>query len=354
MAVPSFNTTGEYMTFLLTKLERCKSSWEAYGDACSEAYSQAYGAQYDVLKKVQKTLEEEAEMREKMLTFALSLLTVGVGGPIAGAAVRKVAGKFITKETEELTKAAIEKVGDWAKEKAAEPIKSGTELAGKHLFKAPSTEEAFKPAGVPPDQYGNKVQKGIHATAASLLRSVENFQSTGSAGMTLQGARTLTESILNYDFVKYPPDVDPDDDSFTDDLTKSASMALWLGWAWIRDVPYWKNPEHNSAVPSFKGGMPLFNDEPKAFKPVLEALTQTGVPRNQISQKVNILGNNLEFMDMWAFMQWSTSADARTKLFHGMPKHPQGGLAAQLKTQVQMAVVKNYQIVGISYRNAAA
>jgi len=98
MAVPSFNTPGEYITFLLTKLERCKSAWEAYGDACSEAYSQAYSTQYAVLKKVQKTLEEEAEQREKVLTFALSLLTVGVGGPIAGAVVRKVAGKIIAKE----------------------------------------------------------------------------------------------------------------------------------------------------------------------------------------------------------------------------------------------------------------
>ncbi|HUA61183.1 MAG TPA: hypothetical protein VML19_20630 [Verrucomicrobiae bacterium] len=347
MAVPSFNTPGEYITFLLTKLERCKSAWEAYGDACSEAYSQAYSTQYAVLKKVQKTLEEEAEQREKVLTFALSLLTVGVGGPIAGAVVRKVAGKIIAKETAELTKAAIEKAGEWGKEKATEPIKSGSEWAGKHLFKAPSTEEAFRPPGVPPDQYGNKVQKGIHATAAALFRSVENFQSNGSAGMTLQSARSLTESMLESDFVKYPPDVDPDDDQFTNDLAKNASMALWLGWAWIRDVPYWRNAAHNKFIVNY-------NTEPQAFRPVLDALTQTGAPRNQITQKVNIFGANYDFMDMWGFMQWSTSADAQMKLFQSMPKHPQGALAAQLRTQVQMAIVRNYQIAGISYRNAAA
>ena len=342
MAVPSFNTAGEYLTFLLTKLERCKSCWEAYGDACSEAYSLAYSKQYEVLKKVQKTLEQEAEQREKVLTFALSLLTVGVGGPIAGAVVGKLASKVIAKDATELVK----KAGEWAAEKAKEPIKSGTELAGKHLFKAPSTEEAFRPAGVPPDQYGNKVQKGIHATAAALLRSVENFQSNGSAGMTLQGARSLTESILNYDFVKYPPDVDPDDDTFTDDLTKNASMALWLGWAWLRDVPYWLNDVHNVFNPQF-------NTEPGAFKPVLEALTQTGVPRNQITQKGNTYGVTWEVIDMWRFMQWSTSADAQTKLFQSMPMHPQGALAAQGRTQVQMAIVRTYQLSGWTYRAAA-
>lgn len=311
MKIPVCKTVPEYIGYLNSKILVCKTAWEAYGFATAEAYAWAYHRQETVLKEVSDAIEKRRKAEEAMATFALNLITVGVGGAMAGACVKRVmkgaAKEVVDEALKKAKEEAVEKIVDKVKEKVSEPIKKGTESLYKHLG-TQTTEEAFKPPGTPPDAFGFKLLAGIESRTLALAKMVTALQEQ-SGSVTLSGVQALTEQVCNSAFVEQtPPEVD------ADELKPKASVALWLGWAWGRDMEYWRRV---NAVD--------FKYENFDFAPVYNELIKLGVPPPLISQKrmsepTFFHGAQPQtVIDMVGFINWSNSSDVSRLLFAGIP-----------------------------------
>jgi len=262
MSSPTFSDALSYVVDAQDEILSAVADWKSYADAAAEAYSQAYEDQGIVLGSVNKRLEEMRKEDAERMTLALTILTVGVAGPIASVLVKDKAAKVFEKLAENLqgkaSKTALE-AGEMVKDSAGDLTKKGLEKVAEEVSKAyerPSVEDAFHSSGVPPDQYGDQLQEAIDLQTGVLQKLITAFMRKGSAGMTMDEAKQLLTRILNTDFVKYPPSAVK-----KGVLRKKASVALWLVWAWDRDQEYW---ERHSL---------LFNaKELSAFEPVRRVL----------------------------------------------------------------------------------
>lgn len=309
---PDCRTTEGYLSYLGQKIDQCKTHWEHYGQAASKAYAAAWHSQDDVLTKVKKRIEDRMEAERAMLSFALSLVTVGVAGPLAGAAVKIGIAKGGIDMTQEEIKEAVK----WAEEKVKEPTKKGTEWLVKHFEPAPN-EDVFKPAGISPDEYGPQLLEGIEGQVGILQDLLVGLRESNR--VTLQGAKALTENIVDRTFVRDMPGLE----LTSDQLTPKAALALWMGWAWTaaRDVDYRQDVQYAYDM-----------------TPILDlALRPLGVPINLVSGKFSLSrtwGQNMKtVINMQGFVQWAGGPMASELLFRGLPKNAEG--FKQVQTQLQ-------------------
>ena len=142
--------------------------------------------------------KEDAER----MTLALTILTVGVAGPIASVLVKDKAAKVFEKLAENLqgkaSKTALEAAGEMVKDSAGDLTKKGLEKVAEEVSKAyerPSVEDAFHSSGVPPDQYGDQLQEAIDLQTGVLQKLITAFMRKGSAGMTMDEAKQLLSRI---------------------------------------------------------------------------------------------------------------------------------------------------------------
>jgi len=326
---PSFDTVSLYIEYLQGKILAATFSWHAFGEGCSTAYSKAYNDQGTVLSNIKRDLLDLRDKQKKILTFGLTLLTAGIAGPIAtveAKALFEVGEKKIQEAAAGLIQKGADGVAEWAKG-ALEP---------------PSFDEAFKPAGIPPDQYGNQLRKAIDLHASILEQQIVNFMKNGSAGMSLDGAKRLSDAILTTDYIKNPPQLTNEHD-----LKDYAKLVLWLAWAWARDLPYWQ--EHSDPS-GYLAELRRFEALRKVLEDELhiDGVTQTYTPMRRQSRNVPKppflqrdadyeyvpSGPEEDLIDMAAFIKWSMSRDARTTLFAGMPAHPLGRKYVETQMEV--------------------
>jgi len=314
---PDCRTTGDYLSYLGQKIDQCKTHWEHYGQAASKAYATAWHSQDEVLKKVQKRIEERMEAERAMMSFALSLVTVGVAGPLAGVRVKSGIAKGGIDKSEE----QINKTVEWAEEKVKEPTKKGTEWLVKR-FEPPSEEDVFKPAGITPDEYGPELLEGIEAQVGVLQDLLVGLRE--SKRVTLQGAKGLTENIVDRTFVRDMPGLDITSDL----LAPKATLALWIGWALTaaRNVENWQDFQYADDM-----------------TPILDlALRPLGVPMNLVSAKISLsrtYGQNMKtVINMAGVVRWAGSPMASELLFRGLPKHAEGFKQVQSQMQTWKSV----------------
>ena len=84
------DTSESHFSELSQAVNTYKTKWEIFGNLAAANYAAAYQQQKSVLKKVRAALEAQKKDEEAMMTFALSLLTVGVAGALAGACVNRL------------------------------------------------------------------------------------------------------------------------------------------------------------------------------------------------------------------------------------------------------------------------
>jgi hypothetical protein len=321
MGPPTYNSSLAYVVSVEAEIRKATSSWKAYGYAVSQAYSKAYFEQGTLLSGISKNLEELRKKEEMIASFALTVLTVGVAGPLAAAATKEVFEKgadVVKEQWVHLVNIGLEKTAEWASENLGDT----------------SSEDAFQPSGIPPDQYGDSVQEAIETYTGFLEDTVLDFLRKGSENMTLDGAKKLYNVVLKTDFVKNPPQI-------TDrhKLQDQARLALWLAWAWARDVDYWRI--HND------GTIDKYRKELQQYEPLRKLLHLFPMPafdqtvyfypkRTTVRRPVRPLfssddddGDDLptghvDLIDMMGFLEWSVSTSATGALFAGMPANPQG------------------------------
>jgi len=114
MSSPTFSDALSYVVDAQAEILSAVADWKSYADAAAEAYSQAYEDQGRVLGSVNQRLEEMRKEDAERMTLALTILTVGVAGPIASVLVKGKAAKVFEKLAENLqgkaSKTALEAV----------------------------------------------------------------------------------------------------------------------------------------------------------------------------------------------------------------------------------------------------
>src|SRR5689334_18388068 len=87
MAIPSTvpQTTAGYIDYLASRINLADKMWTHYGWVMSGAYADAYQQNKAVLGKVKGALERQSKEERASMSFALSVLTVGVAGGVGGA-----------------------------------------------------------------------------------------------------------------------------------------------------------------------------------------------------------------------------------------------------------------------------
>lgn len=299
-------------------------AWRRFAYALGGAYSWGWHTQGAVLKKVKDNLETRAKAEEAAAMFALSMLTIGLGGPLANFCAKKVLGTY----AEQLGEKFVEDVVDKATEQGKELMKSKGEWLYKYLNHPPS-EEAFAPAGVEPLQFQDSMLEGIEFRTATLLKLTQKLKEKLAGGATLGNLQEIYNSIVTTPFIAQPPSLHITKES----LQVKALMALWISWGWGRDVGYWRS--HSFLLGKTVG-------EAIDFEPVRKSLLASGVPESRISQAFLSGGgaawvmsrdaqklredqktNDVQVINMSAFIDWCNSDDCVEVLLHGLPRNIQ-------------------------------
>jgi hypothetical protein len=217
------------------------SVWTHYGWATSKAYADAYKNNQGVLSHVKKKQEQRKQETEAYMSFALSLLTVGVAGG---------ASPVPSPESSPASTTAARKPRKSQQKAAAPLIQAVTGVLSPEV----ASNDVFSPGGMTPEQYTTSLHEGISWNVAFLTKLLyeakwepkdktsvpttagEKVIKLRSGGqLTADGAKQLTEAILDTSFMKELPPLDIDIKT----LTRKASLALWIGWAQARDAKYW-------------------------------------------------------------------------------------------------------------------
>jgi hypothetical protein len=219
-----------YMDLVRDSITQAVAHWNHYGGIVKAAYASAWTNQERALKDAKTNIEQRKKGEEEALTFALNVLTVGVGGGIAG---------HLTKEFVE----KVEKHGDLAKrviEVATDMAKEGVKKSDEALSKYATGEvedDPFRPPSITPAEFGGKVEQGIYAQTAPLTDALVEVDRQST--ITLASARNLAELVCTHPFIVLQPKINLDEEG----MRRKASLALWIGWGWARDVPYWTHSQ---------------------------------------------------------------------------------------------------------------
>jgi hypothetical protein len=312
---PTFNTVVEYKLAIDHKITAAKTRWTNYAWRLSEAYARAYHEQEEALQHVKKNIDARKKEEEALLTMALNALTVGVGGALAGACVKKListgakAGaeglENAVKETlkETLTEGARDAGKDLLKDAAK---KYGSERLGKYLV-GEASEDPFKPPVMNPDRYIAQAHDSFTALAQTLddlIVALDNLQ------LSREEYGVVAPIILAHPILTSPPH-----DLSKEAMYRRTALSMWIAWGWGRDVPYWRHTDR--VYTEFDRNYESAND----MKPVYEALTKLGVQLFFTQKKVSLYGtipnpiNDFQgpelvkgaedIIDMEAFINWS-------------------------------------------------
>ncbi|MGA7995690.1 MAG: hypothetical protein WCA28_12375 [Bradyrhizobium sp.] len=322
MEIPPFvgNDPKAYLDHLLRQINRADARWTAYAAALSADYAHAFTAQSGVLTGIKKTLDAKKAFEHDRVTFALSLLTVGVGGALAGFVARSATKDKVWEDAIKDTLKAINK-------------KQTDNLGSVIAPKATVTANPFAPAGVTPTEYWSRMVYGF----AKLKTSLQDFQD----GLNQQPPFNLhlvlpdldllyinpnplntTETKLVADEIlatRYFADC-PEPEYPPGKFLRNVSLALWIGWAYQRDVKYWKL-QHDLTNAYYPDNEQVDWDR---LRPELLGL---GVSAQNITPAYAVpdyFRNRVDGLDMWGFFRWVAGPASRVALFDGLPRNAEG------------------------------
>jgi hypothetical protein len=86
------DTADMQLQDLRNKFHTAVAAWKVFADTAGKAYAHAYKQQGTILRHIHDQLVADRDAEAKILTFALSLVTVGIAGAVAGS----LAGKMVT------------------------------------------------------------------------------------------------------------------------------------------------------------------------------------------------------------------------------------------------------------------
>lgn len=337
------NTPKDYLDFFRDQIDLADQGWLAYAAALSSAYTIAYSFQSANLTKVKATIDAHNALEHDRLTFVLSLLTVGVGGALAGYLARSGTADFadtlvttmkgVEKKTaENMAKEIGKRWEDAIKDTSKAVIKRQTDNLNSTI--APKTAlnaTPFAPVGMMPQEYWSNMVYGCAKTKRSLLAFRDGLngpppyslsvdlpdqplQYFNNGPLDTTEAKRITEDLFT---TRYFTDSPLPEDCPKGKFIRPLSLALWIGWAYQRDVKYWK----------FQHDLTNYENEQISWDTLRPVLRDLGVPVQNITPKYmipDITGKRVVGLDMWGFFQWIASPASRITLFSGLSRNAEG------------------------------
>jgi hypothetical protein len=296
---------------LYDQFHEAVAAWKAFVDKAGKAYNDAYNRQGLILRHIHDQLQADRDAEAKILTMALSLVTVGIAGGIAGSLAGKMA-KGMEKE------AAADFI-KWAEGKAKDGAKAATAASVKYLHPEKLAPDPFDPAGDSPLSYFLEMSQRID-TRDYDVHHVTNMLS--GLNLPLDMVRDFEQRVLDTPFVTEAPDPHAVDEDL---LYRKASLGLWITWAYQRDEEYWAARSDD------------INQESMEFDPLRIELGGLGVPNDLITLKQTGKTKRSPYvspyfygktgLNMKAFIDWATSVHAAVEMFKGMPKNQYTAMA---------------------------
>jgi len=330
-------TASQYLLAIMGKTNSAIANWRAFGAAVDKAYCDAYKHMLAVLSEVKEVQEARRKEKEAAFNFALNILTIGIGGGLATAAEKYIVGNIAEKAAETMEKEGVELVKKFASsmtDKIADKIVDQGKEAAEWAYKfgQPSLNDAFKPPGVDPTEFGATIRDSVESRAADLESTVAALTDPlMQQSMPAELAKFWYELIMHLPFVQEAP---AKIDWRT--ILPNASAALWISWAWDRDRAYWHTQSQLEYMRNAQ--------EEIDFEPIRRALNTCRIPaavinksadgtnwqpfimdkrsRKEIDemledQKVDDV-RDLHLIDMDKFITWSNSSAVTDVLFSGL------------------------------------
>ena len=305
-------TVGQIYSYVDSRVDTAKSRWGAFGNGAAAAYASAHTSIQTVLLNCKAHEQARIAREAAQMSFAISLLTVGIGGDAVGALIKKgVSNSLGLSEAKAKTL-----VGELFTSFAERPLKDASGAAIKYLDEKlkdavlPTVStDAFSVCGLNPTQYGETLKESINRQFVVLCGLKEGLADAAiSAPAALDTARTLAKRILGDTLLA----TIPADNQYSTVLVRPAKVALWLAWGRARDQAYW-----SVRVPTAVS--PFQRDENESFQPIRMDMTQLGLGSRVTTEVLSIRGGSEKYMDMHKLAKWASSVTSFDDTFSLLP-----------------------------------
>jgi hypothetical protein len=310
-------------SYLTREYSKATDAWNLMAVKFAKAYKAASDKQKTVLKAVKARKLEEAQSEQFAYNFIFSILTVGIAGGAGGALARSIFA-----DTQKNAIDAAKQVGQFLVRQGAAPIWDVLDPV-----KA-VRGDIFEPVGPDPFDYYLNLQDNIltQKNILNLAFGAESFVQLPSGGLTRHPSPSPAPSggaseefanwFLDTPFIKEKPDALSIDEK---QLATNMRLALWIAWAYVRDIGYWywkwvDRTVHNKRFKD-RDMKPHAFIESFDWDAVRRDLFLLGVPEHliTITGATKALG-----FDVWGFCNWVASPLAPKALFAGLPTQQKG------------------------------
>lgn len=319
MPIPSYveRTPQKISDYVAREYSVATDAWELMAVKFTRAYKVASSLQESALQKVKARKIARAKADQAAFNFLLSILTVGVAGGVGGALAR---GIFA--DTQKNAIDAAKQIGQFAVQQPPaalrdllDPVKA---VRG----------DIFEPIGPDAFDYYLTLQDNI-LTQKNLLNIV--FEQSPWGDSSLAQSPDVSEKLADW-FLDQPYFKDKPDALSIDEkkLAKSMRLALWVAWAYVRDIEYWYWEWRNTK--GYYGNPTRERDgdgllESFDWDPVRLDLVPLGVPEFAITFKSETgapYHTPIFGFDVWGFCQWAASPEAPRVIFSELPTQRTG------------------------------
>lgn len=317
-------TTREILLDLRLKIQENARRWSGYINGMNGAYSQAFHRQELVLRDAKVKIEAMKKAEYDNMVFALSMLTVVAGGPLASYFAKSISGPLKNRaaidrlaslpadrkliQSDELIDAAAQKAISFGHDLLkSKPVTDRLE----GLAKAPIPSEPYVPAGITPTEYAAALLQGNDERATILAEGPSNWYDHAhmfSPGFTIY----LRKAILSSPYFTGAPAAEMTDKT-RDMLRRRAKLGLWVAWALERKKRYWE--VQTAIAQSYISS----KSEIWAWGALRQELLSLGVPSDVISVKWIGPRGIVYGMNMDGFIKWASSTVAVHDLYSGFP-----------------------------------
>ncbi|MCL4796829.1 MAG: hypothetical protein KJZ84_19850 [Bryobacteraceae bacterium] len=331
-------TASHYLGGVRMDILEYTNKWERFANIARTSYRRAYQSQAAILTKVKQTIDARKKRDIEIMTFTLSLLTLGVAGTLTNRFVKKLTdgAKSAGNVGELAAKIASDSlILDWTgdtmkalSKRAAEKLAHDPLLDKLNLKNPAPNGDAFSPAGMNPEEYGDRLSAGILLRSEILSDFARAFYDAFAESLPVENARAAKQALRQSRFFTDVPTGISEEA-----LTRSAKQALWIGWAKARDLPYWEKANHE------------FNPEVWELTPIRDELVALGAPAGPITRINKMAGLYTPgrrqppySIDMVGLIRWARSPQAGQLLFGGLAGNAGGIAAARQRLQSMLPV----------------
>jgi hypothetical protein len=161
--------------------------WNGLLYGMQAAYAAAYDSQTNILGAVKETIDARKAQREAQISFILSLIAVGIGGPKMSSFFTSLdAGtKYLLQDRKMLT-AIWERKGNIASSLQAldkvDPMISDwlKGVSGISTGSADTSQSAFKPPAMSPSEFGATLLQNVQETANLMTSAILDLLNNGA------------------------------------------------------------------------------------------------------------------------------------------------------------------------------